>query len=108
MHWRRRAYDRDDWDAADVPNRCLSAATACLHGLTEAAVLAAAYAPAIGFLHAGRPLSFVYAIADLFKFDTVVPTAFRVAGRAAKGRLAGPVEMVVRRECRDARPRVPT
>ena len=52
VHWRRRAYDRDDWDAADVPNRCLSAATACLHGLTEAAVLAAGYAPAIGFLHA--------------------------------------------------------
>ena len=48
-----------------MPNRCLSAATACLHGLTEAAVLAAGYAPAIGFLHTGKPLSFVYDIADL-------------------------------------------
>jgi CRISPR-associated protein Cas1 len=100
--WKRRAYDRGDWDAADVPNRCLSAATACLHGLAEAAVLAAGYAPAIGFLHVGRPLSFVYDIADLFKFETVVPTAFRVAGRATKGGLPGPVESVVRRECRDA------
>ena len=85
VHWRRRAYDRDDWDAADVPNRCLSAATACLHGLTEAAVLAAGYAPAIGFLHAGRPLSFVYDIADLFKFDTVVPTR-RPGRKRASGR----------------------
>lgn len=101
--WRRRAYDRGDWDAADMPNRCLSAATACLHGLTEAAVLAAGYAPAIGFLHAGRPLSFVYDVADLFKFETVVPTAFKVAGRAAEGSaLPGPVEGVVRRECRNA------
>lgn len=64
-------------------------------------MLAAGYAPAIGFLHAGRPLSFVYDIADLFKFETVVPTAFRVAGRAAKGGFTGPVESVVRHECRD-------
>jgi CRISPR-associated protein Cas1 len=100
--WRRRAYDRGDWDAADLPNRCLSAATSCLHGLAEAAVLAAGYAPAIGFLHTGRPLSFVYDIADLFKFETVVPTAFRVAARASRGSLTIPVESAVRRECRDA------
>ncbi|MEH3144192.1 MAG: type I-E CRISPR-associated endonuclease Cas1e [Methylobacterium frigidaeris] len=100
--WHRRSYDRGDWDAADIPNRCLSAATACLHGLAEAAVLAAGYAPAIGFLHSGRPLSFVYDVADLFKFEAVVPAAFRIAGRAARGDLAGSVEGVVRRECRDA------
>jgi len=99
--WNRRAYDREDWDAGDLPNRCLSAATACLHGLAEAGVLAAGYAPAIGFLHTGKPLSFVYDIADLFKFETVVPVAFRVAGKAAKGRLDLPAERAVRRECRD-------
>jgi CRISPR-associated protein Cas1 len=102
VSWRRRAYDRSDWDAADLPNRSLSAATSCLHGLAEAAVLAAGYAPAIGFLHSGRPLSFVYDIADLFKFETVVPTAFRVAGRAAKGLLKSSIESSVRAECRDA------
>jgi CRISPR-associated protein Cas1 len=100
--WNRRAYDRGDWEAADLPNRCLSAATACLHGLTEAAVLAAGYAQAIGFLHTGRPLSFIYDVADLFKFETVVPVAFKVAGRAARGGLSGSVEGLVRRECRDA------
>jgi len=100
--WKRRAYNVTDWDVSDLPNRCLSSATACLHGLTEAAVLAAGYAPAIGFLHTGRPLSFVYDIADLYKFETVVPAAFEIAGRAAKGRLDGPVESAVRRACRDA------
>ena len=99
--WRRRAYDPGDWDAADTPNRCLSAATACLHGLSEAAVLAAGYAPAIGFLHTGKPLSFVYDIADLFKLDTVVPEAFRIAGLAAKGRLDMAPERAVRLACRD-------
>ncbi|MGB0905452.1 MAG: type I-E CRISPR-associated endonuclease Cas1e, partial [Mangrovicoccus sp.] len=84
VSWTKRSYDPGDWDAADVPNRCLSAATSCLHGLSEAAVLAAGYAPAIGFLHTGKPRSFVYDIADLFKLDTVVPEAFRIAGQHAK------------------------
>lgn len=100
--WRRRAYDVEDWQAGDVPNRCLSAATACLHGLTEAAVLAAGYAPSIGFLHTGKPRSFIYDIADLWKFETVVPEAFRTAGLAAKGQLKMPVERAVRLACRDA------
>ena len=100
--WKRRRYDPDDWDAADLPNRCLSAATACLHGLAEAAVLAAGYAPAIGFLHTGKPLSFVYDVADLWKTKTVVPEAFRVAGRAQKGKLDLPVERAVRIACRDS------
>jgi CRISPR-associated protein Cas1 len=68
-----------DWRTADMANRCLSAATACLYGVTEAAVLAAGYSPAIGFLHTGKTLSFVYDIADLVKFEIVVPIAFRVA-----------------------------
>lgn len=100
--WTRRNYNPDNWDISDVPNRALSAATACLYGLTEAAVLAAGYAPAVGFLHTGKPLSFVYDIADLFKFETVVPEAFRIAGQQAKGKLTGPVDREVRLACRDA------
>lgn len=102
VDWKRRAYDPEDWEAGDVPNRCLSAATACLHGLAEAAVLAAGYAPAIGFLHTGKPLSFVYDIADIWKLDTVVPEAFRVAGQHAKGRLDMAPDRAVRLACRDA------
>lgn len=101
VSWTRRAYDPGDWQTADLPNRCLSAATSCLHGLTEAAVLAAGYAPAIGFLHTGKPRSFVYDIADIYKFDTVVPEAFRIAGQAQKGRLDMPPERAVRLACRD-------
>jgi CRISPR-associated protein Cas1 len=105
--WERRKYKPDDWGSTDVVNRCLSAATAALYGITEAAVLAAGYAPAVGFLHTGKPQSFVYDIADLFKFETVVPEAFRVAAAAQSGRplegrpIADPVAEV-RRRCRDA------
>ncbi len=96
VNWQARNYDQHQWDAADIPNRCLSAATSCLYGITEAAVLAAGYAPAVGFIHTGKPLSFVYDIADLFKFETVVPVAFKVAARAPLQ-----PEREVRLACRD-------
>jgi CRISPR-associated protein Cas1 len=82
--WRGRNYDVSDWGKGDLPNQCLSAATSCLYGITEAAVLAAGYAPAVGFIHTGKPLSFVYDIADIFKFESVVPIAFRVAAKSPK------------------------
>jgi len=82
VKWNGRRYDPKDWEAGDKINQCLSAATACLYGVTEAAILAAGYAPAIGFLHTGKPLSFVYDIADLIKFETVVPVAFRIAAKS--------------------------
>ena len=95
--WAGRDYDAQSWDAADLPNRCLSAATSCLYGVTEAAVLAAGYAPAVGFIHTGKPLSFVYDIADIYKFETVVPVAFKVAA----SRPSGNPERAVRLACRD-------
>lgn len=96
VEWKTRNYDTSDWEKGDLPNRCLSSATACLYGIVEAAVLAAGYAPAIGFIHSGKPLSFVYDVADIYKFDTVVPAAFRIAARH-------PVnpEQQVRIACRD-------
>ena len=97
VEWKARNYDTSEWDKSDLPNRCLSAATSCLYGVTEAAVLAAGYAPAIGFIHTGKPLSFVYDVADVYKFETVVPLAFRIASR-------NPVnpEQQVRLACRDS------
>ena len=79
--WNGRNYDRNNWGSADMPNRCISSATACLYGISEAAILAAGYAPAIGFIHTGKPLSFVYDIADLFKFDDIIPHAFKIAAK---------------------------
>ncbi len=96
VEWKARNYDTGDWDKGDLPNRCLSSATACLYGVTEAAVLAAGYAPAIGFIHTGKPLSFVYAVADVYKFETVVPLAFRIAALNPHN-----PEQQVRVACRD-------
>jgi len=97
VNWKRRNYDHTEWGSGDIPNRCLSSATACLYGISEAAILAAGYAPAIGFIHTGKPQSFVYDIADIFKFETVVPVAFRIAARNPYN-----PEQSVRLACRDS------
>ena len=94
--WKARKYDAEEWGSGDIPNRCMSAATACLYGISEAAILAAGYAPAVGFIHTGKPLSFVYDVADLYKFETVVPVAFKIAAQEP----ADP-ERAVRLACRD-------
>lgn len=94
--WKSRNYDHTEWESGDIPNRCLSSATACLYGICEAAILAAGYAPAVGFIHTGKPQSFVYDIADIFKFETVVPMAFRIAAKNPQQ-----PEREVRVACRD-------
>lgn len=96
IDWGKRSYNPQEWDASDVVNKAVSVACHCLYGICEAAILAAGYAPAIGFLHTGKPLSFVYDVADLFKFETAIPAAFRVAARKPQQ-----VEREVRLQCRD-------
>ncbi|PIE54097.1 MAG: subtype I-E CRISPR-associated endonuclease Cas1 [Dethiosulfovibrio peptidovorans] len=96
VHWTGRRYDPKNASAADTTNRCLSSATACLYGVSEAAILAAGYSPAIGFIHTGKPRSFVFDLADVFKFETVIPVAFRIAGERPDD-----PEGKVRRACRD-------
>ena len=97
VSWKSRNYDYSEWGSGDLSNKCLSSGTACLYGICEAAILAAGYAPAIGFIHTGKPQSFVYDIADIFKFESVVPVAFRIASRNPKE-----PEREVRLACRDS------
>ncbi len=97
IEWVGRSYVRDRWDAADLPNRALSAANACLYGICHAAIVSAGYSPALGFIHVGKQLSFVYDVADLYKTELTIPVAFRCAAEGAMG-----LEGRVRRTLRDA------
>ena len=97
VEWKGRNYDQTDWFQADPINRALSTATACLYGVCHAAILSAGYSPALGFIHTGKMLSFVYDIADLYKTDVIVPLAFRIVSEGAEN-----LERTVRLACRDA------
>jgi CRISPR-associated protein Cas1 len=94
--WTGRSYQRQQWSSADPVNRALSAGNSCLYGICHAAIVSAGYSPALGFIHTGKLLSFVYDVGDLYKADLTIPMAFQAAA-------AGPqdLERRVRRACRD-------
>jgi CRISPR-associated protein Cas1 len=96
VNWQGRSYNPGDWNAADPVNRALSAANACLHGLTQAAIVTAGYSPAIGFIHTGKALSFVYDIADLYKVELIVPLVFELIACSEQH-----VEGRARQDCRE-------
>lgn len=79
IQWQERKYNRANWDDASPINKAISCGTACLYGLSHAAILSCGYTPALGFVHTGKQLSFVYDIADLYKMEIVLPIAFREA-----------------------------
>jgi CRISPR-associated protein Cas1 len=80
--WHGRRYDRSNWGHADTINRTLSSANALMNGICHAAIVAGGYSPALGFVHTGRMLSFVYDIADLYKTELTIPAAFEVVAES--------------------------
>jgi CRISP-associated protein Cas1 len=97
VEWSGRSYQRQDWRSADPINRALSAANSCLYGITQAAIISAGYSTALGFIHTGKMLSFVYDIADLYKAETTIPLAFRTVAEGEEN-----LESRIRKACRDS------
>jgi len=97
VEWKGRRYNQNDWNDSDPINRALSAANACLYGVCHAAILSAGYSPALGFIHTGKMLSFVYDVADLYKAALTIPAAFQVTAQNP-----AELERAVRMECRNA------
>lgn len=76
--WRNRNYVAGDFDRSDDINKALSAANTALYGAVHTVIVALGCAPGLGFVHTGHDRSFVYDIADLYKADLAIPTAFTV------------------------------
>ncbi|NLF41665.1 MAG: type I-E CRISPR-associated endonuclease Cas1 [Bacteroidales bacterium] len=96
VEWKGRNYDQSSWDYGDPLNRALSSANSCLYGIVHAAILACGFSPAIGFVHTGKQLSFVYDIADLYKTDIIIPLAFAIVKESEID-----IEKRIRYACRD-------
>lgn len=95
--WQGRAYDRGRWGNSDPVNRGLSAAHALLNGLCHTAIVSGGYSPALGFIHTGKQLSFVYDVADLYKTEITIPLTFRLVAESDQR-----IEPRVREACREA------
>jgi len=78
VEWNGRNYNVDNWNKADTINRAISAGNACLYGICHAAIVSIGFSTGLGFIHTGKLLSFVYDIADLYKFETTIPLAFKL------------------------------
>ncbi|MCX7801226.1 MAG: type I-E CRISPR-associated endonuclease Cas1e [Fimbriimonadales bacterium] len=102
LEWQGRNYDRNRWQGSDPPNRALSAANSCLYGVCHAAILSLGFSPALGFIHVGKQLSFVYDVADLYKIELCLPVAFREAAQGAED-LERRVRIALRDEFRRTR-----
>ncbi|MCI0554517.1 MAG: type I-E CRISPR-associated endonuclease Cas1e [Anaerolineae bacterium] len=96
VEWHGRSYDRGNWGNSDPVNRALSAANALLNGLCHTAIVSGGYSSALGFIHTGKQLSFVYDIADLYKAEVTIPLAFQIVAEATEK-----VEARVRAACRE-------
>jgi CRISPR-associated protein Cas1 len=97
LPWAGRRYDRQNWNNSDPINRALSTAHALLNGLCHAAIVSGGYSPALGFIHTGKQLSFVYDIADLYKAEITIPLAFRMVSESKQN-----LHARVRQACRQA------
>ncbi len=76
--WDRRDYDPNDFASGDPVNQALSAANTALYGVVHAVIVSLGCSPGLGFIHTGNERSFVYDIADLYKAELTIPTAFDV------------------------------
>lgn len=97
VKWSGREYDPNDFNAGNAVNQALSAAHACLYGLSHGVITALGCSAGLGFVHTGHDLSFVYDIADLYKAEITIPIAFQVASESPDD-----VGVVTRRRVRDA------
>lgn len=96
VQWKGRNYSRGNWGSADPVNRAISSANSCLYGICHAAIISAGFSPALGFIHTGRLLSFVYDVADLYKTEITIPVAFNAVAQGVDD-----LERRVRKQCRD-------
>ncbi|NCJ05363.1 type I-E CRISPR-associated endonuclease Cas1 [Synechococcales cyanobacterium C] len=94
--WHGRSYKQDDWYNADPINRALSSANSYLYAVCQAALVSVGYSPALGFVHTGKPLSFIYDVADLYKAETTVPASFEAVAEAEEN-----AKPQVRQKCRE-------
>ncbi|UHC14296.1 type I-E CRISPR-associated endonuclease Cas1e [Methylobacterium currus] len=96
IRWQGRRYDRQNPNAADIPNQALNHAASAVEGAAAIAVAATATIPQLGFIHEDSGQSFVLDVADLFRDTITVPCAFKAA-KAQEKHPTDPIERLARR-----------
>jgi CRISPR-associated protein Cas1 len=99
VKWTGREYDPTDFESGTAINQALSAANVSLYGLVYSVIVALGLSPGLGFIHTGHELAFVYDVADLYKAEVSIRTAFEVVSEATP---EGEIGQKTRLRMRDA------
>ena len=79
VEWTGRKYKPSEFASQDTTNQYLTALNHMLYAVCQAVINILGFSTAIGFIHTGNMLSFVYDIADLYKELFVIPLAFKLS-----------------------------
>lgn len=98
VQWDGREYDPDDFEKSNQVNKALSVANVALYGLVYSIIVALGISPALGFVHSGHDLSFVYDVADLYKAKITIPISFKIVATNPESE---DIESITRKAIRD-------
>lgn len=76
IDWHGRRYDRQNPNAADLPNQALNHAATFVEAAADLAVAAVGALPPLGFIHEDSSNAFTLDVADLYRVDLTLPLAF--------------------------------
>lgn len=74
--WQGRRYDRQNPNAADLPNQAINHAATFVEAAADIAVAAVGALPPLGFIHEDSSNAFTLDIADLYRVEVTLPLAF--------------------------------
>ncbi len=87
IDWHGRRYDRQNPNAADLPNQAINHAATFVEAAADIAVAAVGALPPLGFIHEDSSNAFTLDIADLYRVDVILPLAFGVVRAHAAGKV---------------------
>jgi CRISPR-associated protein Cas1 len=86
IDWQGRRYDRENPNAADLPNQAINHAATFVEAAADIAVAAVGALPPLGFIHEDSSNAFTLGIADLYRTDITLPLAFAAARAVQQGK----------------------
>ena len=101
IEWRGRRYDRDDPQAADLPNQAINHAATFVEAAADIAVASVGALPPLGFIHEESSNAFTLDIADLYRVDMTLPLAFGAVKATREGKSVS-LEREIRRRAAKA------
>lgn len=100
IEWHGRRYDRDDPQAADLPNQVINHAATFVEAAADIAVASVGALPPLGFIHEESSNAFTLDIADLYRVEMTLPLAFGAVKATREGKSASLEREIRRRAAR--------